>query len=60
MNAADRELKVALTKLSDVSFELDELSMPARVRQRLAQLIRHAEEAAHRAVRFAREEGHAK
>jgi hypothetical protein len=56
MTAADRELKVALTKLSDVAFELDELPLPARVRLRLEQLIRHAGEAAERAVKMARDE----
>lgn len=60
MTAAERELKVALSLLADVAFELDEIAMPARVRLRLQQKIRHAEDAAGRAVKFAREEAHAK
>jgi hypothetical protein len=57
---ADRELKAMLVKLSDVSFELDEVPMRASVRLKLQQLLTHAGEGAERAVKLAREEVHAK
>lgn len=56
MKPADRELKVALTKLADVAFELDEIAMRAATRAKLQQLLEHAGDAAVRAVKWAREE----
>ena len=56
MKPADRELRVTLQKLDDIAFELDELSMSSRERRKLQQMLRHAGEAAGRAVKFAREE----
>lgn len=55
-DAADKELRAALVKLANVAFEIDGLVMPARVRLRLQADLKHAGEAAERAVRMARGE----